>query len=263
MSNKRAVAIRIVEQSAGAGPINLNLRVTALLTAPHQQEAFLQKLTAELQAFGVEVQPETFEFSEESTFGDVVHAVYRTLPGGDDDGRPRPAEEAVPDLEASLRLADKVEGMGLRKQGLVFFLAAAVMAAAVAAVWPRKAEPVLPGLRNPTIVAVGLKPGGLQPPAGLPACVVAVLSATGSTADPPRPFFSPAWLTAVRPQSDRTWADLALSQGDAAELAQQLGKYDVQILRPMHPNECAPIQNPARAPTPEPHKGAEGSARTK
>jgi hypothetical protein len=68
-------------------------------------------------------------------------------------------------------------------------------------------------------------------------------STTGSTPEPPRSIFAPVWLTAVRPQSDKTWVDLALSQSDAAELGRQLGKYDVQILKPVHPDTCAPLLN--------------------
>ena len=36
---------------------------------------------------------------------------------------------------------------------------------------------------------------------------------------------------------------LALSQSDGAELGRQLGKYDVQILKPVHPDTCAPLLN--------------------
>jgi hypothetical protein len=244
MLNKRTIAIRIVEQSARTPQVDLNLRVTDALRAAGERQAFQQDLIAELQAFGLEIRPEEFEFSGKSTFGDVVDAVYRKLPGDNVTGHACPAEKAMPDLEASLGLADKVEEMGWRKQGLVFFLAAAALAAVLAFAWPKRPAPVSPApptLWNPTIVAIGLKPGSLQPPAALPACAAAALSPTGSAADPPRALFSPVWVTAIRSQSDRTWVDLALSQTDAAGLAKQLGKYDVQILTPMRPGDCPPM----------------------
>jgi hypothetical protein len=235
MPIRRAISVRIVSESAQTGEANFHLRLNELFPNPEGIDGFLLRLADEVQAFGVVVTPQSLRLSPVDTLADAVERVYEALPEGDGAGPPAPPD-SIPDFESEMQRASQVEGSGWRKEGLVYFLAAALLAVILTAAWPRSHEPV-PDLPQPTAVAVSLKPGGLLPPEILPACVVVVLSPTGSSTESPA-IFSRAWLIGVRNLSDRTWADLTLSRSDAEELAKQLSKYDVQILKPVNRYDC-------------------------
>jgi hypothetical protein len=118
----------------------------------------------------------------------------------------------------------------------MFFLAIAALALVLTRVWPNAPAP-LPDLTGRSIVTVGLKPGGLIS-TKLPVCVTIVLSSSPQV-EPAIPEFPQAWLLAIRPQSDRTWAEVALKVRDAVELAKQLTRYEAQILKPSPPADCS------------------------